>query len=138
MAGGDLTGSEGKSDEIVVLKYFDTSIEANIAKTKLDAYGVPCFLTEENMANLYPGQGLLAFKIRLHVFASDQERAAQVLRAENLSLDNESEMTCPRCQSTRVTRAFPAKQADTLTYLLFGIFLHHKKVNVCLNCGCEF
>ena len=78
MEGGD-SESKDPGDEIVVLRYFDTSIEANIAKTKLDAYGVPCFLTEENMANLYPGQGVLPFTVRLHVFASDRERAMEIL-----------------------------------------------------------
>ena len=42
-------------NEIVVFQHFDNAIEANIAKTKLDAFGVPCFLTEENMGGLYPG-----------------------------------------------------------------------------------
>lgn len=78
MAGGDLK-DEDQGDAIVVLRDFDTSIEANIARTKLEAYGVPCFLTEENMANLYPGQGLLAFTVRLHVFESDRARATEIL-----------------------------------------------------------
>ena len=46
---------EGAGD-IVVFRHFDIAIDAHIAKSKLDAYGIPCFLTEENMANLYPDQ----------------------------------------------------------------------------------
>lgn len=124
-------------DDIVVFQHFDSAIEANIAKTKLDAYGVPCFLTEENMANLYPGQSLYAFKIRLHIFANDRERAMQILSQPHL-LEHESSGVCPRCHSERVTRAFPKKVADRLTYVLFGIFLPHKKVNHCLECDFEF
>ena len=66
-------------DDIIVLRLYDTVIEANLAKTKLDAFGVPCFLTEENMSNLYPGQPFAAFKVRLHVFARDEEQAHSVL-----------------------------------------------------------
>src|SRR5688572_13562692 len=117
-----------KENDIVVLKHFDNAIDANIAKTKLDAYDIPCFLTEENMANLYPGQHLSAFKIRLHLFASDRERAVQLLGGASLDVIDEASMQCPGCQSTRITRAFPKKSADTLLYILFGVFLPHKKV----------
>ena len=127
-----------KDNDIIVFQHFDNAIEANIAKTKLDAYGVPCFLTEENMAGLYPGQSLYAFNIRLHLFASDRERALQILAGKNLSVDNEGTSVCPRCHSRRITRDYPKKVADTLTYLIFGVFLPHKKINHCLDCGNEF
>lgn len=120
------------------MRHFDNAISANIAKTKLDAYGIPCFLTEENMANLYPGSGLFAFRIRLHLFAEDRERAEQILKDEVLSVEGEGVLTCPHCRSVRIARAFPKKVADTLLYLLFGVFLPHKKVNVCEDCGFEF
>ena len=128
--------NEGE-DDIVVLKHFDSAIEANIAKTKLDAYGVPCFLTEENMANLYPGQSLYAFKIRLHLFASDRERAIQVLTRDNLSIQQDGS-SCPGCHSARITRDFPKRLADSLTIIFFGVFFPNKKVNHCLDCGLEF
>ena len=126
-----------KENDIIVYQYFDNAIEANIAKTKLDAYGVPCFLTEENMANLYPGQSLYAFKIRLHLFASDRERAQQIL-GDVLSVHEDAPLVCPKCHSARITRGFPKREADSLKYLFFGVFLPHKKVNQCLNCGNEF
>jgi hypothetical protein len=42
------------SEKIIVFQAFDTVMQANLAKTKLDAYGIPCFLTEENFTALYP------------------------------------------------------------------------------------
>ncbi|HEY9487734.1 MAG TPA: DUF2007 domain-containing protein [Chryseosolibacter sp.] len=125
-------------DDIIVLQHFDNAIDANIAKTKLDAYGIPCFLTEENMANLYPGQSLYAFKVRLHLFASDRDRAVQILEGDTLSVQDEGSVVCPRCHSSQVAREFPKKVSDSLTYVLFGVFLPHKKVNQCRDCGCEF
>jgi hypothetical protein len=74
-------------DDIIVFKRFENAIEANIIKTKLDAYGIPCFLTEENLANLYPTQNMLAIGVRLHLFANDVEWAKSVLIENNLSID---------------------------------------------------
>lgn len=68
-----------KRDEIVVFRQFDNTIEANIARTKLDAHGIPCFLTGENFSNLYPALPLTALKVRLHIFAADREKATRIL-----------------------------------------------------------
>ena len=125
-------------DDIIVFQHFDNVMDAHIAKTKLDAYGIPCFLTEENMANLYPGQSLFAFKIRLHLFALDHERAKQILIQENMSVVSENSLTCPNCQSLKVVREFPKKLAERLTFILFGVLFPGKKVNHCLQCDHEF
>ena len=45
---------EDPAEKIVIYQAFDTVMKANLAKTKLDAYGIPCFLTEENFTSLYP------------------------------------------------------------------------------------
>jgi hypothetical protein len=128
-------------DEIIVLKQFDDAIDASIAKTKLDANGIPCFLTEENMANLYPGQNAFAFSVRLHVFKKDVEEASQLLFEGNFHVEV-FDTTCPRCQSRKVQRDFPkefsVKLLGALGVLFFGVFFPHKKVNHCLDCDYEF
>jgi hypothetical protein len=124
--------------EIIVFRHYDNPINANIAKTKLDAYGIPCFLTEENMSNLYPGQHLLAFKIRLHLFAGDEERARQVLIENDLVTDSDTASRCPKCNSHRTTRDFPKDSGDNLALIFFGVLFPHKKVNRCLDCDYEF
>jgi hypothetical protein len=128
-------------DEIVVLKEFDATIDASIVKAKLDAYGIPCFLTEENMANLYPGQSALAFRVRLHVFKKDMEEASQLLSEQNLQVEEPCGV-CPHCQSRKVQRDFPkafsVKPLGALRVLFFGVFFPHKKVNHCLDCDYEF
>jgi hypothetical protein len=130
-------------DEIIVFRKFETSIEANIVKAKLDAYGTPCFLTEENMANLYPGaSSLMNFNVRLHLFAYDLERAQHILEENHLELDDESVTKCPKCNSRRIERDFPKKfslsLAAALNTLFFGVFFPHKKVFRCLDCEYEF
>jgi hypothetical protein len=128
-----------EQDDIIVFRYYDTVIDANIAKTKLDAYGIPCFLTEENMSNLYPGQPFIAMKVRLHLFARDEERAHATLEDQTtLSTDADHSSRCPKCQSIRITRDFPKEESDSLTFLFFGVLFPHKKVNHCLDCDNEF
>jgi len=67
---------EGK---ITVYSTFENVIEANLAKTKLDAYGIPCFLSDENLANLYPLSFFKAGQVRLHIFENDHARVKEVL-----------------------------------------------------------
>lgn len=130
-------------DEIIVFRKFETSIDAYIVKSKLDAYGIPCFLTEENMTNLYPGaSSLMNFNVRLHLFAYDIERARNIMEENHLVLDDESITKCPKCKSRKVERDFPKKFsltfASTLNIMFFGIFFPHKKIFRCLECEFEF
>ena len=126
------------SDHIIVFRQYDNSIGANIAKSKLDAFGIPCFLTEENMSNLYPGPHMFPIKVRLHLFDYDQDRAQQILDEVSLSVDNESTTTCPNCHSSRIERTFPKSSADSIKYLLFGVLFPNEKINHCLDCDTEF
>lgn len=70
---------EDKPDNIIVYASFHSAVDANIAKTKLDAYGIPCFLSDENLAGLhmltYQTQG----QVRLHIFEADKARVKEIL-----------------------------------------------------------
>lgn len=70
-------------EKIIIYRAFDTVIQANLAKTKLDAYGIPCFLTEENFTNLYPLRNDIFPGVRLHIFEKDREQADDVLKEES-------------------------------------------------------
>lgn len=133
----------GERDEIVVFRKFETTIEANIVRSKLEAYDIPCFLTEENMTNLYPGaSSLMNFNVRLHLFAHDLPRAQQVLEENYLDSDDESTIICPRCSSRKVERDFPRKMSTTfasaLNVMFFGVFFPEKKIFRCQDCDTEF
>lgn len=130
-------------NSIIVLNTFNSSIEANIAKSKLDAYGIPCFLTEENMANLYPGaSALMNFSVRLHILEEDEERARHIMTEMNLDTPDDTVMLCPACRSNNILRDFPKKLTmsfmSELRFLFFGIFNPEKKVCRCADCECEF
>jgi len=129
-------------DDIIVFRQFDNAIDANIVKAKLDAYGIPCFLTEENMANLYPGaNNLMIFSVRLHLFANDAEWARQILEEDNMSV-HDSGYACPQCRSKNIVRDFPQryslKLGPMLGALFFGVLFPHEKVFRCNDCNHEF
>lgn len=69
-----------EDEKIIIYASYDNVIMANLAKTKLDAYGIPCFLTEEHFTNLYPLKNQIFPGVRLHVFEKDKERVAEVLK----------------------------------------------------------
>ena len=73
--------SEGE-DKIIVFDSYSNGIEASLVKTKLDAYGIPCFLTDENFVNLYPFKNELFTGVRLHVFEADVPRIKEILVEE--------------------------------------------------------
>ncbi len=70
---------ENPEDKIIIYSAYDTPILANLAKTKLDAYGIPCFLTEENFTGLVPIRNDLFPGVRLHIFEKDTDRAREIL-----------------------------------------------------------
>ena len=125
-------------DAIIVLRQFDSGIDANIAKSKLDANDIPCFLTEENMASLY--QQALGIRVRLHVFEKHKEEAHRVLF--ETEVNDSTEIACPKCHSTSLERDFPRKISDefsgALKVMFFGIFMPEKKIYRCLRCNHEF
>jgi hypothetical protein len=130
-------------DDIIVFQRFDNVIEANIAKSKLDAYGVPCFLTEENMASLYPGaSNMMNSNVRLHIFSHDTERVVQIMSENVLTISDDTILVCPKCRSKNIERDFPKNLTLTfwssLRYLFFGIFSPDKKVYRCRDCETEF
>jgi hypothetical protein len=126
-------------DDIIVFRQYDTVIDANIAKTRLDANDIPCFLTEENMSNLYPSHRFLGgLKVRLHLFAKDEEKASEILSDIDLTSDSDASLKCPKCNSSRIIRDFPKQSGESLTFIFFGVLFPHKKVNHCLDCDNEF
>lgn len=131
-----MSGSETRR-KVIVFKKFDTPIEANLAKTKLDAHGIPCFLTEENLASLYPGQSFDLFGVRLHVFEKDAQQVADVLNDQQVTEPD----VCPKCHSEDVTIEYSRNFFSVLATVLTAVFvqlLPNKKVFRCKQCGHEF
>lgn len=126
-----------KLDEIIVFRHYETAIDANLAKTKLDANDIPCFLTEENFSTLYIGQSFQLFGVRLHLFRKDSEQASEIL-GDQTSPD----YVCPKCDSHKVEmersqKIIPLLRTIFIFTLTVGVF-PIKKVHRCQHCGFEF
>jgi len=68
--------------KIVVLVQYDQPWKADLAKSKLDAYGIPCMISHSETAYLYPMVSSSVGSVQLSVFESDQARAKGVLEEE--------------------------------------------------------
>jgi len=125
-------------DKIIVFESYDTVMTANLVKTKLDAYGIPCFLSDENFVGLYPIRNELFPGVRLHIFEKDKERVNEILTEQNTS---EAEaLQCPYCGSLNVQENDDKKNLlnEMITSFMIGLFLNPKKVYRCQHCLKEF
>jgi hypothetical protein len=71
-----------QDDNIIVYNTYNNSIEANLVKTKLDAYGIPCFLSEENFGSIFPFKNQSFGGVRLHIFENDKSRVTEIIQAQ--------------------------------------------------------
>lgn len=124
-----------QGERIVVFREFGSAIQANIIKAKLDAFDIPCFLTEENLANLYPFQPVLSIGVRLHVFQKDIDQANAILEEQNLYVSDNSIM-CPKCGSNHIENQSANRILSTIR-IAFS-YLFRIPEHTCLRCGKEF
>lgn len=125
-------------EKIIVFDSYDTVMAANLVKTKLDAYGIPCFLTDEHFVGLYPIRNEVFSGVRLHIFEKDGERVNEILTEEN-EFEIETSL-CPQCGSSNI-ELIPEKEnplTDVISSVLRGLFLNPKKAHRCLACSNEF
>ena len=100
---------------IIVLDSYYEPLAAHLARTKLEAAGIPCFLTNENLVSLNRMYSPVAGGVRLHVYQRDATQAAEVLReppvmqavpgglAAPAATTAVPGAPCPRCGSEDVT-----------------------------------
>jgi len=125
-------------DKIIVFESYDTVMTANLVKTKLDAYGIPCFLSDENFVGLYPIRNDLFTGVRLHIFEKDHARVKEIVGDQH---DREEEkISCPFCQSQRIVLKVSKKGflQELYSTLLSGLFLRPKNIYRCQECHREF
>ncbi|MGI4872143.1 MAG: DUF2007 domain-containing protein [Janthinobacterium lividum] len=140
-----------KSENIIVLDSFYEPVAAHIARTKLEAAGIPCFLTNENLVSLNRMYSPVAGGVRLHVYQRDAAQASELLRelppmrAERGGPPEpagSAAVPCPRCGSAEVTYDAAAEPgavhwwtallSQLRRYPLQGRAYH------CFHCGLNF
>jgi hypothetical protein len=143
-----------KSENIIVFDSYYEPLAAHLARTQLEAAGIPCFLTNENLVSLNRMYSPVAGGVRLHIYQRDAARAAEVLRppvvmqavpgglAPPADAAAPVALTCPRCGSADVVfdaaaqpgaaHWFVALLSRLRRYPLQGR-AHH-----CFHCGLNF
>lgn len=121
-------------DPIVVIHTFNNPIDAHIIKTKLDAYGVPCYLSQEHLTTLTTP--LLSGGIRLHIFEKDRDEAVRVLLISSGWVNEEDDLiSCPVCRSKKVLGfRKDGFEPNSMVKLILQVSKNH----YCLDCETEF
>lgn len=70
--------------EIITYKTYDTPFAAYEAKNILEANGVPAFVTNENMATLYPIFNEDISGVRLQIFEKDKALADKIFNSPSI------------------------------------------------------
>ena len=139
------------AENIIVLDSFYEPLAAHLARTKLEAAGIPCFLTNENLVSLNRMYSPVAGGVRLHVYQRDAAQAAEVLRetpvmraepgglAEPTAAETEC---CPRCGSSKVTYDAAAEPGAAHWFVALLSRLRRYplqgRAHHCFHCGLNF
>lgn len=129
---------EDLTDKIIVFDSYDTVMAANLVKTKLDAYGIPCFLTDENFVGLYPLRNELFPGVRLYVFEQDKDRVKEVLAEEQV--EETEALQCPDCGSKHILlqELNQSSVGKILSTIFLSPFMEEKKSYQCNKCKRQF
>jgi hypothetical protein len=127
---------EEAAEKIIVFDSYDTVIQANLVKTKLDAYGIPCFLSEEHFTTWYPFRNQIFPGVRLHIFERDWEQVKEILEESPLTIE---ENTCPNCQSKNVmSEEAEVNKSWQEAVSVFLFITPRKNIYHCQNCNHEW
>jgi hypothetical protein len=132
---------------LLTLKTFDNSIDANMLRCQLELEGIQSYLKDENTITTNPLYNVALGGIKLQVFEQDYTNAKTYLEElENTPYTNQNNeiITCPKCNSSNIQTGFSSYRNITgilslLTAFVFVIFpFYNKKVNKCKECDNEF
>lgn len=85
---------------LVVIRTYGRALDAQIARSRLQASGVPCFLPDEQLSTIDPLLTDALGGVRLQVNAADADRAREILdQPLDLSEELDPEHGCPHCES---------------------------------------
>ncbi len=132
---------------LITLKTFDNSIDANMLRCQLELEGIQSYLKDENTIATNPMYNVALGGIKLQVFEQDYTQAKAYLNnLEHNPYTNQNNeiITCPSCQSTNIQAGFASYKNITGIISLFAAFafmlapLYNKKVYKCKECTTEF
>ncbi|MFN3404655.1 MAG: hypothetical protein ACK40G_11205 [Cytophagaceae bacterium] len=129
------------NSKFVIVKTYDSVTEANIAKAKLLASDIFCFLKDENLISIHPLLSNATGGIKLMVSEGQANLAAELLNSAATTY--KEDIKCPYCFSTNVHYISSVKDIKNWisffwAMITFTLPIYLKKVYHCDNCGKEF
>ena len=133
--------------ELITIKTFDNSFEANLLKSKLESENIACYLFDENVVTLYPLYNISVDGIKLKINTFDKEKVTTIIseiESKNFTNDNNIEISCPNCNSKDLYSDFKNMKnfkgfiAIFFSLLFFIYPLYFKRVYKYKSCDYEF
>jgi hypothetical protein len=132
---------------LITLKTFDNSIDANMLRCQLELEGIQSYLKDENTITANPLYNVALGGIKLQVIEKDYTQAkaylVQLEKTPYTNQDNEI-IACPNCLSTNIQAGYSSYSdiiglLSLLTAIVFMILpFYNKKVYKCKECNTEF
>ena len=133
------------ADKLVTVAIFVEPVEANLAKGRIEAEGIECFLAGEHFAGTYWLLSNAAGGVKLQVRESDAQRAAEILQAkaekgsaetDDTWVEQDSGERCPKCHSDDIEYEPFSRKVFYLSILLLRFpLLFIKRRYTCRACG---
>ncbi len=126
--------------ETIIIKRFDSPVEANIVKGFLESNDLFCFLQDEHSIGLNPLYSNAMGGIKLMVRIEDEERALDLLSSS--TTDYKAQHACPQCGSQDIhfitEKKNKANWFSIFLSLLLGSPMYVKKKYECSICKYVF
>lgn len=137
-------------EKLITVGNFDEPMEAHIAKARLDAQGIRCFLSGEFFVGTYWLLSKADGGVKLKVKLSDADRAREILTPKRQVVQDKAEEpagtgqrdedssgpVCPKCGSDLVEYEKYSRKMFFLGILLLKIPVPFPKDSYrCLDCG---
>jgi len=124
----------------IVIKTFSFPYEAQIAKTQLEAFGIPVYIENEHTINMDWFYSNALGGVRLLVPENYVDEAKSFLEKDfSDELEQkfgESKECCPECGSLDIEVNTKGKKSAFLAFMFFGLTLFSfKNGNRCKRCG---
>ncbi len=120
-----------------VLTTYDSTINANLLRAKLEHEGIPCFLNNEHFTNLMPHYfNILGSGVQILVPTDQLEQAKEIAKLDD------GRMTCPNCGATNIKNDLESPK-NKLKLILIALLIAVPIGNLlnryrCLECGQKF
>lgn len=120
---------------LLVIRTYGRALDAQIARSRLQASGIPCFLPDEQLSTIDPLLTDALGGVRLQVAAADAERAREILdQPLDLAEELDPEQGCPYCESPYWSERWSSWQVAGGIALLGIPFRFMRRRCVCHRC----